>query len=136
MTTTPQVGCGIALWRDECLLLLRRRAAPEEGAWSFPGGKVDAFEPTERAAARETGEELAIEVGPLELLCVVDLIDRAAGTHWVSPVYLATTFTGEPRIVEPHKHDGLAWFALDALPDPVSQAVRVAADALRRKGTA
>ena len=129
MTTTPQVGCGIALWRDECLLLLQRRAAPEEGSWSFPGGKVDAFEPTERAAARETGEELAIEVGPLELLCVVDLIDRAA-------VYLATTFTGEPRIVEPHKHDGLAWFALDALPDPVSEAVRVAADALRRKGAA
>ena len=127
----PRVGCGIAVLREGRLLLVRRRRAPEAGAWSFPGGKVDPFEPVEAAARRETLEELGIAIGALRLLCVVDLIDRPAGTHWVSPVYLAGEVSGEPRLLEPEKHDGLEWFALDALPEPLSEAVRQAAAALR-----
>ncbi len=130
MASEPRVGCGVAILREGRLLLVQRRGAPEAGSWSFPGGKVDPFEPTETAAARETAEELGIAVGPLALLCVVDLIDREADTHWVSPVYRADRFTGEPRIVEPHKHEALGWFALDALPAPLSKAVEVAARAL------
>ena len=133
MTSEPRLGCGIALWRDERLLLVQRRRAPEAGTWSFPGGKVDAFEPTEAAARRETIEELGIEVGSLELLCVVDLIDRASEQHWVSPVYLADDWRGEPRLVEPDKHERFDWFALDALPEPVSVAVTAAAAALKRR---
>ncbi|WP_019994702.1 NUDIX domain-containing protein [Aureimonas ureilytica] len=130
MASEPRVGCGVAILREGRLLLVQRRGAPEAGSWSFPGGKVDPFEPTETAAARETAEELGIAVGPLALLCVVDLIDREADTHWVSPVYRADRFTGEPRIVEPHKHEALGWFALDALPAPLSKAVEVAAQVL------
>lgn len=130
MASEPRVGCGVAILREGRLLLVQRRGAPEAGSWSFPGGKVDPFEPTETAAARETEEELGIAVGPLKLLCVVDLIDPEADTHWVSPVYRADRFTGEPRIVEPHKHEALGWFALDALPAPLSKAVEVAARAL------
>ena len=130
MASEPRVGCGVAILREGRLLLVQRRGSPEAGSWSFPGGKVDPFEPTEAAAARETAEELGIAVGPLALLCVVDLIDRAADTHWVSPVYRADRFTGEPRIVEPHKHEALGWFALDALPAPLSKAVEVAAQVL------
>ncbi|WP_427025104.1 NUDIX domain-containing protein [Aureimonas ureilytica] len=130
MASEPRVGCGVAILREGRLLLVQRRGAPEAGSWSFPGGKVDPFEPTETAAARETAEELGIAVGPLKLLCVVDLIDPEADTHWVSPVYRADRFTGEPRIVEPHKHEALGWFALDALPTPLSKAVEVAARVL------
>lgn len=130
MASEPRVGCGVAILREGRLLLVQRRGAPEAGSWSFPGGKVDPFEPTETAAARETAEELGIAVGPLKLLCVVDLIDPEADTHWVSPVYRADRFTGEPRIVEPHKHEALGWFALDALPAPLSKAVEVAARVL------
>lgn len=133
MASEPRVGCGVAILREGRLLLVKRRGAPEAGSWSFPGGKVDPFEPTEVAAARETAEELGIAVGPLKLLCVVDLIDREADAHWVSPVYRADRFTGEPRIVEPHKHEALGWFALDALPVPLSKAVEVAARALGEK---
>ncbi|ALN71539.1 NUDIX domain-containing protein [Aureimonas sp. AU20] len=129
---SPGVGCGIAILRDNQLLLVQRLRAPEAGCWSFPGGKVDLFETSDAAAARETAEELGIAVGPLQLLCLVDLIDRAGGTHWVSPVFLATEFEGEPRLLEPEKHGGLGWFALDALPEPLSEAVRMAAQVLAR----
>lgn len=133
MTPGPRLGCGIALWRDERLLLVRRRRAPEAGTWSFPGGKVDPFEPTEAAARRETLEELGIEVGPLELLCVADLIDPEAGQHWVSPVYVAQEWQGEPHLVEPDKHERFDWFALDALPEQISIAVATATAALQRR---
>ncbi len=32
------------------------------------------------------------------LLCLVDQIDREAGEHWLSAVYLAEVFEGEPEI--------------------------------------
>ena len=135
MKAEPRLGCGIALFRDGRLLLVKRRRSPEAGVWSFPGGKVDPFEPTETAARRETAEELGLKVGPLDLLCLVDLIDPPAGTHWVSPVYLAREWSGEPHLVEPDKHERFEWFALDALPEPASVAVRAAVEALRERGT-
>jgi 8-oxo-dGTP diphosphatase len=33
--------------------------------------------------------------------------------------FTASSWTGEPRIVEPAKCAALGWYALDALPDPV-----------------
>lgn len=134
MLGEPKVGCGGALMCDGRLLLVRRRRAPGAGCWSLPGGKVDVFEASERAAARELAEELGVEAEGLRLLCVVDLIDREGGTHWVSPVYLATAFSGEVRRLEPEKHAAFGWFALDALPEPLSRSVTAAAEALRRNG--
>lgn len=53
--------------------------------------------------------------------------------HWVSPAYLATEFEGEPTLLEPEKHIGLDWFPLDALPSPLAQSAREAAEALKSR---
>lgn len=127
----PRVGCGVAVLRDGKLLLVRRVRAPEAGCWSLPGGKVDLWEGTEAAARREVAEELGIGLGALDLLCVVDLVAREDGGHWVSPVYLAAAFEGEPARLEPEKHSDLGWFALDALPSPLARSAVEAAKALR-----
>jgi len=63
-----------------------------------------------------------------------DQIDKLQGEHWFAPVFLVSRFAGEPRILEPHKHDGLAWFPLDAMPDPLTRSTIVALDALREAG--
>ena len=73
-------------------------------------------------------EELGIRLTDARLLCVVNLMDESQ--HWVSPVLLATAFEGLPRNVEPEKHAEIGWFALDALPAPLSAAVQQAAAAL------
>jgi ADP-ribose pyrophosphatase YjhB (NUDIX family) len=126
----PRVGCGVAIVRDGRLLLIRRVREPEAGCWGLPGGKVDPYEPVQDAARREIAEEIGVELIGERLLCVVDLIDRARGEHWVAPVFLAQAFAGEPTILEPEKHSGLDWFALDALPSPLTRAAEVAAQAL------
>jgi ADP-ribose pyrophosphatase YjhB (NUDIX family) len=127
----PRVGCGVAILRDQNLLLIRRGRPPEAGCWSLPGGKVDLWEPTEAAARREVAEETGLKLGALELLCVVDYVSPEEGVHWVSPTFLASAFEGEPRLLEPEKHTGLGWFGLDALPDPLTSSVRAAVEVLR-----
>jgi 8-oxo-dGTP diphosphatase len=134
MQTEPRVGCGAAIVVEGRILLIRRLTAPEAGHWGLPGGKIDLFEKAVDATAREIAEEIRIAIEPRDLLCVMDQIDRDDGTHWVAPLYLVEHFTGTPEIAEPDKHDGLGWFALDALPAPLTTPTRTALAALEARG--
>ncbi|MFT8541825.1 MAG: NUDIX domain-containing protein [Acetobacter sp.] len=122
----PAVGCGAFILRVGGLLGMGRVKGPEAGWVGLPGGKVGLCDPAAQAAMREVREEVGLELQPGPLLCVVDQIDRAAGTHWVAPVYRTGPVRGEPQLCEPHKHDGLGWFALNALPHPLTTATQVA----------
>ena len=128
----PRVGCGAAIIKEGKLLLVRRRRDPEAGFWGLPGGKVDPFEPVIDATAREIREELGIVIEPTELLCLVDQIDRAAGHHWIAPVFRVERYEGTPSIMEPDALIDLGWFGLDALPTPLTEATKQAAAAVRR----
>lgn len=122
----PGVGVGVVLLRDRKILLCRRLKEPEAGFWNIPGGKVDFMEKAEDAARRETAEETGLTVGSLRLLCVDEQIFHDIQHHWVSLLYVTEDFSGDARILEPTKHDGLEWFALDALPENLSRFVKSA----------
>ncbi|MEZ5905195.1 MAG: NUDIX domain-containing protein [Geminicoccaceae bacterium] len=126
----PGVGCGAAILRGDAILLIERLRPPEAGHWGLPGGKVDWLEPSLEATRREVQEELGIRLLDPVFLCMVDLIDRAEGHHWVAPVFLARTYEGEPRLLEPEKHGGLDWFPLDRLPAKLTTPTRAALAAL------
>lgn len=129
----PRVGCGVAIFHNDQLLLVKRKRNPEAGHWGLPGGKVDPYEKVADTAAREIDEELGIQIKAPELLCVVDQIDRAGEQHWVAPVFLVETFIGEPAIREPDALAEMGWFdlsALSALPAPLTEATQQALQAL------
>lgn len=130
MTSAPRLGVG-AFIRDESgrLLLVQRRREPEAGHWGLPGGKVDFGETVEAAVLREIEEELGVALRLDGLLCLVDQIDRSAGTHWVAPVYRAAITAGDPVNREPAALAAIGWFSLDALPQPLTLATRVALEA-------
>ncbi|WGM39963.1 NUDIX domain-containing protein [Caulobacter sp. NIBR1757] len=128
----PRLGVGACILRDGKLLLFRRLRAPDRGCWSIPGGKIDFLEPIENALRREVAEETGLLLGELRLLCVTDQIYPEAPEHWVAPTYLAESFTGEAVNLEPQKHEGMDWFALDALPTPLSMAVKATLPALKK----
>ncbi|MDP1555729.1 MAG: NUDIX domain-containing protein [Hyphomonas sp.] len=116
-TRKPEAGCGAAIRDDQGrLLLIQRLREPEAGAWGLPGGKIDFGEPAMDTARREIAEELGIEIEILGLACIAETIDQGDGRHWVAPVYQARIRSGTPRILEPEKHGGWGWFALDDLP--------------------
>ncbi|MHC0613932.1 NUDIX hydrolase [Komagataeibacter oboediens] len=132
--TSPRVGCGAAIMdRDGRILLLRRLKQPEAGCWGLPGGKVDPYETTAHAAEREIKEELGITIQARDLLCLVEQMDARAGYHWLSPVYLVTSWQGVPTLMEPDKHEGPCWYALDALPAELTEPTRQALAALRTR---
>ena len=128
MSHWPRAGCGAAIVREGRILLLRRVKTPEAGCWSLPGGKIDEGETYQDAILREVREELGIALTETRLLCVVNLIGE--GQHWVSPVLLATAFTGEPRNAEPEKHAEIGWFDVDAPPAPLASSAAQALAAL------
>ena len=130
MRNEPRVGCGAAIIVERRLLLIQRRHAPEALHWGLPGGKVEWLEPVTDAVAREVLEELGIRIRPERLLCLSDQIDPEAGSHWLAPVYLVDAFEGTPRLMEPDKHADFGWFALDALPAPLTLGTRLALPAL------
>ena len=128
----PRLGVGVCIVRDGKLLLFRRLRAPDKGCWSIPGGKIDFLEPIEHGLRREVAEEVGVRLGELRLLCVTDQINPGTPEHWVAPTYLAESFSGEPVNLEPEKHEGLDWFALDALPSPLAVAVTQTLPALKK----
>ncbi|WP_432067230.1 (deoxy)nucleoside triphosphate pyrophosphohydrolase [Streptomyces sp. C10-9-1] len=105
---------------EEGRLLAARRSAPVElaGRWELPGGKVEAGEAPEEALVRELGEELGVEVRPLE---------RIPGEWPLKPGYVLWVWTallvrGRPaplqdhdelRWLAPHEADAVDWLAQD-----------------------
>lgn len=131
MTKPVEAGCGAAIQDTEGrLLLIQRLRQPEAGAWGLPGGKIDFGERAEDTARREILEELGIEIEITGLACIAETIDAGDGRHWVAPVYSARIVSGAPEVMEPEKHGGWGWFALDALPAPLTSPVK---DWLRAK---
>ncbi|SEM19004.1 ADP-ribose pyrophosphatase YjhB, NUDIX family [Pseudoxanthomonas sp. GM95] len=124
----PRVGCGAVIRRaDGRLLLIQRGREPERGHWGLPGGKVDWMETVEQAVVRETLEETALQVTIERLLCVVDHFEPVLQQHWVAPVYLVRIVGSEAaQLQEPEALTDLGWFALDALPAPLTRSATAA----------
>jgi len=72
----------------ETALLLTRRAAglrAHRGQWALPGGRCDAGETQATAALRELHEELGLELGPQDVLGLLDDYPTRSG-YLITPV--------------------------------------------------
>lgn len=58
----PKIAVGVAVFRDDALLLVRRLMEPGRGQWALPGGWVDVGQDPREAAAREVLEEAGVIV--------------------------------------------------------------------------
>ncbi len=96
----PFVGVGVVVWRDDRLLLVQRGKEPRAGSWSIPGGAQHLGETVYEAARREVLEETGIEVEVLDLVAVVDSINRdddgGVRYHYTLVDLVAEWRSGEP----------------------------------------
>ena len=121
------VGVGAIIVDKQGRLFLAKRglkAKNERGLWEFPGGSVELGETMAEALRREMREEFGIEINVGGLLDVVDHILKEEGQHWVSPTFICTIASGEPRIKEPEKCAETGWFAADEMPGELTQISR------------
>ena len=122
------VGGGCLILNDKKEVLLIRRAGEvrnEAGWWSKPGGSVKFGEKVEEAMIREMKEELNIDVKITGYLPHTDHIitknSNDEEQHWVAFNLIAKIISGTPKNMEFHKCDKIGWFALDKLPEKITQ---------------
>ncbi|HEY6590560.1 MAG TPA: NUDIX domain-containing protein, partial [Actinomycetota bacterium] len=91
------------------------------GAWDGIGGKPEEGESLLEALAREGREEAGIE--PLDLTALGCFHDGERADAY----FLATTWKGRPRNLEPSEHSQLGWLALhEAAERPLTPTTRAA----------
>ncbi|MFI0988635.1 methyltransferase domain-containing protein [Streptomyces exfoliatus] len=116
-------------------VLLSRRAGAvyAAGHWHFPSGHVDGpFEDVVTALVREAREETGLVVDPDDVRAAVTVHHRSpAGGARVGFFFEVRRWAGTPRVMEPAVCDGMEWFALDALPEPMVAYCRAGLDAYR-----
>jgi ADP-ribose pyrophosphatase YjhB (NUDIX family) len=108
----PKVAVGVAVFRDNRLLLVRRVMQPGRGRWTVPGGYLDVGEDPRVAAAREVAEEAAVEVEVGDVVEVFANGPEDGGTVFV--LYAGRWVSGEP--VAGDDADAAAFFSREDLP--------------------
>lgn len=116
--TSPLIGVGAVIWREDRVLLIRRGKPPRENEWSLPGGRQELGETVAEAARREAREETGLAITVRDVVAVVDLIDRDADGrvqfHYTLIDVLAEWQSGEAVAADDAAE--VAWVALDELP--------------------
>lgn len=116
---TLRAAVYLILLKDNHILLQRRyQTGWKDGWYSLVSGHLDGDESVHAAMIREAAEEAGI-ILTKEDLSPATVMHRKSDQEYIDFFFAATTWEGEPRIMEPHKSDELGWFPLDALPDNV-----------------
>ena len=96
----PLVAVGAVVFKNNCVLLVRRGQAPSEGLWAIPGGSVEIGETLQEAAEREILEETGIRIRAGKPIYTFDVIDRDAEGkirfHYVIVDLAADYVSGQP----------------------------------------
>lgn len=105
----------------EVLLQLRQGTSYMDGHWAAAAaGHVERGETAYDAAQREATEELGITDVALEFAFSMQRTQHAEPIdERVDWFFTARSWSGEPRIVEPHKAGEIRWCPLDRLPEPM-----------------
>lgn len=67
-------GVGAVVFKDDKILLVKRRYAPNAGQWAIPGGKIKPGETLQLAAEREIVEETGITIKAQQAFYSFDVI--------------------------------------------------------------
>ena len=117
----------VALMRGADICLLRRTGTGwMDGQLSLPAGGLEAGETIASAAIREAEEEVGVRIAPSSLRYVHALHSLTGGMDWMGHFFVATEWSGIPRLREPEKHCDLQWRTVQDLPHDMIPYVRQA----------
>ena len=104
---------------NEVLLQKRFHTGWMDGKYSLIAGHVDGNESVIQAMRREAREEADIILSENDLLPATVLHRKGGEVECVDFFFVATSWDGEPKIMEKDKCDDLRWFPMDSLPENV-----------------
>lgn len=86
----PKVAADCVVFDSEGrVALIRRKKPPYQGSYALPGGFLKDDESVETACARETKEEVNLDITNLRLIGVYSAPDRTTNERVISIAYLA-----------------------------------------------
>ncbi|MFK0256393.1 phosphotransferase [Streptomyces sp. NPDC090445] len=116
-------------------VLLSRRAGPvyASGLWHLPSGHLDGpHEDMVEGVIREAAEETGVVIDRADVALAVTVHHRSPhGRARIGVFFEVRRFAGEPAVMEPAVCDAMAWYPLDALPEPMVAYCRAGLDAYR-----
>ena len=109
----------VALLDGQGRVLMQQRPLGKQhgGLWEFPGGKVEAGESPQQAAARELAEELGVALDPLALEALGFAAEPVLADRQRSVVILLFVAREWQGAVSALEGQNMGWYALDALAD-------------------
>jgi len=121
----PKVGVGVYIINDNNEVLLSlRSSAHATGFWCAPGGHMEYGETFLEAGARETKEEVDIDVSEVDVVGVISNVYPEENKHYVTVHMRAKKYSGEAKLMESDKFADMKWFPLTALPENIFPATK------------
>mgnify|MGYP000467610868 CR=1 FL=1 len=100
-TNIIQLCVGAVVFKDDAVLLVKRKKPPNQSQWAIPGGKVRYNEPLKTAVSREILEEAGIVIHAQEPIYTFEVIDTNRTNdipfHYVVIDFNAQYISGVPR---------------------------------------
>lgn len=107
------IGACIIVFKNNAILLGKRKNAYLAGSYGMPGGRVELGESLVTTAERELLEETGLTAKELTYIgCVREFQGEKDFIHFA---YICKDFIGELTLVEPDKCEGWEWIHLDEL---------------------
>ncbi len=125
---TPEIAVGGVIIKDNQILLVKRRKPPGKGLWAIPGGRVRYGETVYNAVIREMAEETGLEVSPVRLVYVSEVMGD--GFHYVILDYLCDVLGGE--IKAGGDAEQVRWFSIDEVGGEVVDSTRRLIERIKR----
>jgi mutator protein MutT len=121
----PKVGVGVYIVNNNNEVLLSlRSSAHANGFWCAPGGHMEYGETFLEAGARETKEEVNIDVNEVDVVGVISNVYPEENKHYVTVHMRAKKYSGEAKLMEPDKFSEMRWFSLSNLPENIFPATK------------
>jgi len=108
-----KAGISIIIFKDNKVLIGKRKGSHGAGCWAFPGGHIEFGETFERCAKREAFEETGLEIecvefrGGLDFFTTLDVL--AEDKQYVTTYIVAKPIGGSLELKEPEKCEGWRW---------------------------
>lgn len=127
---TTKVGVGVMIFKNNKILLGKRKGSHGEGEFAFPGGHLEYMEGFEECAKREVLEECGVEIKNVQFQYLANEV-RYAPKHYVHIGLIAEWSGGEPRSLEPHKCELWSWYDINNLPKPLFEICKMSIDSYK-----